>query len=464
MRLKRPRFWSRPVLRPAAWLLGALLLMGSQPQAQTSPPAHDHADSSSGVSAAPARDALIRDFVAAPSGTVPLKAATGEVREFTLEVHEIVSEIAPGVRVQQWAFGFPGQNASVPGPELRVRVGDLVKITLHNTTSRAHTLHLHGITSLAQDMDGVPHTSHAVLPGQSFTYSFVATEAGTHMYHCHVETNLHLDMGMYGALIVEPREKPAWVQDHVLMLDEWDSHQDPDQLPHKPVPDYYLVNGRAYPLIPDLKIGQGEVHLIRLLNIGQEVHSMHLHGMTFLVVAKDGQDLPLPYRADTVLLGPGERYDLLVKGRDGTFPLHDHIPPHGTNDGVDPGGIHLMVVGGPPLAADGTAGPAATGHGHEAGATTTAATDAPLQRGTVEVHVNGFVFAPPVLRVARGTKVVWINDDMVAHTVTVDGPKKASSAPLRKGGRFAVTFEEAGTYTVTCVQHPFMTATVIVEP
>ena len=89
----------------------------------------------------------------------------------------------------------------------------------------------------------------------------------------------------------------------------------------------------------------GSSDLIRLLNVGQEVHSMHLHGMTFLVVAKDGQDLPLPYRADTVLIGPGERYDLLVKGRDGTFPFHDHIPPHGTNDGVDPGGIHLMVVG-----------------------------------------------------------------------------------------------------------------------
>ncbi len=78
--------------------------------------------------------------------------------------------------------------------------------------------------------------------------------------------------------------------------------------------------------------------------------------------------------------------------------------------------------------------------------------------------MKGFVFSSPALRVKKGTKVVWVNDDMAAHTVTVDGPKKVSSAPLRKGGRFAVTFDEAGTYKVGCVQHPFMTGTVVVEP
>lgn len=454
----------RPARRPVPWVLGALLLLGSPTQAQTSPSAHDHAGPSPAISSlTPTREALIRDFVAAPNGTVPLRNATGEVREFTLEVHEIEGELAPGVRVRQWAFGFPGQKASVPGPELRVRVGDLVRITLKNTTDRAHSLHLHGITSLAQGMDGVPHTSHAVLPGESYTYEFVAQGAGTHMYHCHVETNLHLDMGMYGALIVEPREQPAWTRDHVLMLDEWDTRQDPDQVPHRASPNYHLVNGKAYPLIPDLHVPQGEVHLLRLLNIGQEVHSLHLHGMTFLVVAKDGQDLPLPYPGDTLPIAPGERYDLLVKGRDGTFPLHDHIPPHGTNDGVDPGGIHLMVVGGPALAADGTPVPATSPHDHGEH-TATSAPASPAQSGTVEVHVKGFVFSSPTLRVRRGTKVVWVNDDLAAHTVTVDGPRRESSAPLRKGGRFAVTFDEVGTYRVGCVQHPFMTGTVVVEP
>ncbi|SMB79000.1 multicopper oxidase domain-containing protein [Deinococcus hopiensis] len=453
-----PRFRFRPAPRLTSWVLGVLLLLGGPTRALDVP--HEHPAPSSGSFAA--HDSLIRDFVAAPNGTVPLKNFTGQVREFTLEVHETMSEITPGVRVKQWAFGFPGQPPSVPGPELRVKVGDLVRITLRNTTDRAHSIHLHGITSLAQGMDGVPHTSQAVLPGQSFSYAFVATDAGTHMYHCHVETNLHLDMGMYGALIVEPRDKPIWAKDHVLMLDEWDSHQDPDVIPHRTNPNYFLVNGRSYPLIPDLQIPQGEVHLIRLLNIGQEVHSMHLHGMTFLVVAKDGQDLPLPYRADTVLIAPGERYDLLVKGRDGTFPFHDHIPPHSTNDGVDPGGIHLMVVGGPELTADSTPVAAAPAHPHDHGAPSPPAQNFPVQGGTVEVHISGFKYAPGPLHVERGTKVVWINDDMAAHTIEVKGVKV--SPPLRKGGRFAVTFDQAGTYTVVCAQHSFMTATVTVEP
>ncbi len=433
--------------------LGMLfLLLGGAVGAQDLPHAHP--------APAASRDALIQGFMEAPNGTVPLKNFTGQVREFTLEIHEIETEIAPGVRVKQWAFSFPGQPGSVPGPELRVGVGDLVKITLRNTTGRAHTIHLHGITSLAQSMDGVPHTSQAVLPGQNYTYAFVATEAGTHMYHCHVETNLHLDMGMYGALIVEPREGAVWVKDHVLMLDEWDSHQDPDVLPHKATPNYYLANGKAHPLIPDLRVPQGEVHLLRLLNVGQEVHSMHLHGMTFLVIAKDGQNLPVPYQADTVLIAPGERYDLLVKGRDGTFPFHDHVPPHGTNDGVDPGGIHLMVVGGAELTADGTL--AALPSTHEHGTPTPPALNVPVQSGTVEVHVSGFRYAPASLRVRRGTRVVWVNDDLAAHTIEVNGV--TISPPLRKGGRFAFTFDQAGTYTVVCVQHPFMTTTVTVEP
>lgn len=433
--------------------LGILLvLIGSSAGAQDLPHAHP--------APAASRDALIQGFTEAPNGTVPLNSFTGQVREFTLEIHEIEAEIAPGVRVKQWAFSVPGQPGSVPGPELRVGVGDLVKITLRNTTGRAHTIHLHGITSLAQSMDGVPHTSQAVLPGQSYTYAFVATEAGTHMYHCHVETNLHLDMGMYGALIVEPREGAVWAKDHVLMLDEWDSHQDPDVLPHKATPNYHLVNGKAHPLIPDLRVPQGEVHLLRLLNVGQEVHSMHLHGMTFLVIAKDGQNLPLPYQADTLLIAPGERYDLLVKGRDGTFPLHDHIPPHGTNDGVDPGGIHLMVVGGPELSADGT--PVTMPSTHDHGTPSPPTQNVPVQGGTVEVHVSGFRYAPAPLHVRRGTRVVWVNDDLAVHTIEVKGVM--ISPPLRKGGRFAVTFDQPGTYTVVCVQHPFMTATVTVEP
>ncbi|QLG12987.1 multicopper oxidase domain-containing protein (plasmid) [Deinococcus sp. D7000] len=408
---------------------------------------------------------LIRQFLARSEGTVPLSQATRGVHAFTLEVHRIETEIAPGVRVQQWAFGFPGQPASVPGPELRVKVGELVRITLHNTHNQPHTLHLHGITSLAQEMDGVPHLSHAVLPGQSFTYEFVATEAGTFAYHCHVQTNVHLDMGMYGALIVEdPDVKPVWTAEHTLILDEWDSHHDPEQRPYTPHYDEFLVNGKAFPLIPELDIPAGQTQLVRFVNLGAQPHSLHLHGTSFLVMAKDGHDLPAPYVADTLPILPGERYDVLVKGRDGTFVWHDHNSNANTNQGEYPGGMHFDVAGSPALRADGTLAPSA---GHDHGATTMtlptpASTPGPAETAAV-VRISNFEYAPETVRVRAGGSVTWENHDGVGHELAVSVGGQEQRVTLPPGGRASVTFPETGTFTYRCLPHPFMTGTLQVQ-
>ncbi|GGL87713.1 hypothetical protein GCM10010840_27120 [Deinococcus aerolatus] len=422
----------------------------------------------SAVAAAPGPDraSLIDQFLHTRVGTVSLKAFSGQVREFTLEVHRIQAEIAPGIKVEQWAFGFPGQTPSVPGPEIRVKQGDLVRITLHNTLDQPHTIHLHGIVSLAQRMDGLD----PVLPGQSFTYEFVATDAGTFAYHCHFQTNLHLDMGMYGALIVEPSDSASviWTSEHTLILDEWDSRQDPENPVHHVVPNYFLVNGRASPLIPDLPILPGDVSLLRLINMGYDVHSMHLHGVTFLIVAKDGHDLPQPYKADTLLIGPGERYDLLVKGRDGRFVFHDHIGRHATNDGVYPGGIHFMVAGGPALDEHGHPDAHADDLSHDMGGMgeRTNVTRLPLLGGadTPTIHAAGFKFTPQLLRVKRGTAVTWHNSDIVAHSIVlrdVDGSTTTYSLP--RGGDLNVVFRRSGVYTYHCLPHPFMTGSITVE-
>lgn len=415
--------------------------------------------------AATPHDAEVRAFLARPAGTIAVEQHTGQVREFTLEVRRVHREIAPGVTVEQWAYAFPGQPARVPGPELRVQQGDLVRVTLHNTLDQPHTIHFHGVTSVAQRMDGLDE----VLPGQSFTYEFVADQAGTFAYHCHFQTNLHLDMGMYGALIVEPRGGPAaWTSEHTLILDEWDSHQDPENTVHRPAANYFLVNGVSAPLIPDLPLPPGEVGLIRMINLGYEVHSMHLHGVSFLVVAKDGHDLPQPYEADTVLIGPGERYDLLVKGRDGRFVFHDHIGPHATNDGVYPGGIHFMVQGGPPLDQHGHPDPeeARRGAGMHGMTLPPEVGHLPLLTDADHptVRAAGFHFTPPDLRVQRGTTVAWKNADLVAHGLVMRAPDGTEvSRSLGRGGVTTFTFDQPGTYTYHCGPHPFMTGTVTVE-
>lgn len=407
--------------------------------------------------AAPLREATLQRFLARPEGTVPLSAATRGVREFTLEVQRVWTEIAPGVRVEQWAFGFPGQPATVPGPELRVMVGERVRITVLNTHDQPHALHLHGITSLAQEMDGVPHLSHEVRPGGHVTYEFVATEAGTHAYHCHFQTDVHLDMGMYGALIVQdPDASPAWTGEHTLILDEWDSRQDPARLPHTPLYDTFLVNGRAHPLIPDLHIPAGETHLVRFVHMGAQPHSLHLHGTSFLVVAKDGHDLGAPYLADTLPILPGERYDVLVRGRDGTFPWHDHNSNANTNGGQYPGGMHFDVVGSPALRADGTPAPAGA-HDHGPAAS------APVAADAATVVLSDFEFSPEAVRVRAGAQVTWENHDGVAHHLVLNLNGQEVHHELPPHGSVTVTFPSAGTFAYHCLPHPFMTGTVQVE-
>jgi plastocyanin len=271
-------------------------------------------------------------------GTIPLDEYTGEIKEFDLEIHTIQQEIAPGVTEEMWGFGLAGQPSSVPGPVLRVEKGDLVRINFNNTHDQPHSIHTHGMNSVSTKMDGVPHLSHMVMPGQSFTYQFVANEAGTFGYHCHVQTNVHLQMGMFGALIVEdPEEQELIDRDYTLVLSEWETGRNPNDAEHVPEYDHFLINGKGYPLISPIEIKQDEIARIRIINFGAQVHSLHLHGSTFTVIHKDGHQLPVPYRADTLLLGAGERYDVLLKGRDGKFIWHDH----NTNAET----MHIDVIG-----------------------------------------------------------------------------------------------------------------------
>lgn len=279
-------------------------------------------------------------------GTAKKEEMTGEVREYYFHMEEIDWELKPGVVVKAWAYGLEGQPATVPGPTIRVKKGDLVQVHLRNASTQPHSLHSHGITSLDQLNDGVPHITGAyILPGEVFTYQYVAKEAGTHWYHCHVQTSLHQDMGMYGALIVEDTGEPAWDKEFIAIVDEWDTKRGLDNLTEKPNYNYYIVNGKSGVAVPDMVVKNGEIARVRLINAGFENHSLHLHGTHFVVTHKDGYQLPLPYSADTLPIAPGETYDLLVKGRDGVWPWHDHNSLAATDDGVYPGGMLMHMRG-----------------------------------------------------------------------------------------------------------------------
>ncbi len=436
------------------------------------------------------REELISKFTDGyVGGTIPLENSTGEVKEFILEVRDIETEIAPGVIVPQWAFGFPGEEASVPGPEIRVTEGDIVRITLRNTHTEPHTIHSHGIVSLAQQMDGVKATSHQLLPGEEYTYEFVASTAGTHAYHCHVQTYKHLDMGMYGPLIIEPKDKSQiiWDREYNLTLDEWDANQDPLAAKHEPNPGYFLINGKAAPLTSTYEIPEGELGLLRITSVGYAPHSLHIHGTSFLVIAKDGSNLPQPYQGDTLPIMPGERYDLLVKGRDGDFPFHDHMVNNVTNDGVYPGGMFTIITGGEekkvtdsPLSAyaNREAKPSKIGGESDSeGAASKSNIPEEVFEGEVTISIKDFSFEYPLVKVKAGTTVTWVNEDVTLHSVTegipsgdptkrlFDSSKEADGSPilLNPDESFSYTFTEVGEFDYYCLPHPYMTAKVVVQ-
>jgi plastocyanin len=315
---------------------------------------------------------LVAFILVRPAETAGAEASSGaEVKKFHLYATDGYLTLPDGNQVYVWGYSLTNEQgtASYPAPTLEVNEGDAVEVTLTNIGPKkkgikrvAHTIHWHGLDTDQQN-DGVPHTSPAIQVGDSFTYHFTASHAGTYFYHCHVDTVEHLQMGMDGAFVVKAKNGanqawtggPAYDKEYVFVLNEI------DPVWHKAVeegtpydrtsfhPTYWTINGKAYPDTendPSTMIAGtvGQTVLIRLINSGYQPHSFHMHGHHFQVVASDGRPLPQPQTKDTILIGPGERYDLLVTfDQSGMFPFHSHNIIDNTNNGVYPGGLHTMI-------------------------------------------------------------------------------------------------------------------------
>jgi FtsP/CotA-like multicopper oxidase with cupredoxin domain len=300
-------------------------------------------------------------------------------------------------------FGFVGEAPTVPGPEIRVTEGDLLRVNFINNDPLAfnHTIHWHGV-NVPYGMDGSPYIdAPPTVQGESIQYEFVATPSGTRWYHCHVDVTHHTDLGMYGAIIIEPRDngdEPKFDRETTLFLDEWDknhihsanmtsagldpsgdpfatinkevtqardaAHSTPegraatggtirekrDWWPETPPPYFpeyntFTFNSRSFPYTEPIMIAEGETLKVRLINAGGMAHSLHVHGHSVLVTHKDGNLLKSPYWADTLPISPGERYDFLLEGNNpGVWDFSDHDAGHTANDNVWPGGMMTMIV------------------------------------------------------------------------------------------------------------------------
>jgi len=183
--------------------------------------ASSHASAASGVVVPAAPSARVNPGPAqvalgdGPAGVAGSRFNDPDV-EIDLTADVVQWEVVDGEFVEVWVY-----NGQYPGPEIRVKVGDKVRINLTNNLPEATTIHWHGL-EVPNDQDSVPGITQPDIPaGGSWTYEFVAPKAGTAMYHTHSNTLKQLTKGLFGAFIVEPREGlPQYDREYTILLHE----------------------------------------------------------------------------------------------------------------------------------------------------------------------------------------------------------------------------------------------------
>ncbi len=325
-------------------------------------------------------------------------------------------DIAPGVQPGMWVFApktrgmstgsFAGVEANPllrpPSPVIRVEQGDVVWVQLENSHYFPHTIHLHGVDhpfvdSAGEGNDGVPQTSDKmVMPGQSKTYEIRPRAAGTFVYHCHVQTHVHLAMGLVGMFIVEENRPNNWVQTfnvgagHVrypskAITEKYDSEYDlhyhaMDKELHEMIQqdndprliakkmnrvydnaeateDYYTLNGRSFPytIRESLVVAEPNQNIkLRMFNSAGEQLAMHTHGHKATITHYDGveHNPSAQIMRDIYDLAPAQRNDLKISTVDdglhsygeGIWIFHDHREKGINTNGQNPGGNVSAIV------------------------------------------------------------------------------------------------------------------------
>jgi len=249
----------------------------------------------------------------------------GSVKVFDFTAKKIQWEVEQGRMTEAWAY-----NDQIPGPQIRVREGDRVRINLKNELPESTGMHFHGL-EVPNDQDGVPFlTQPPIKPGETYKYEFTVPNSGSHMYHSHHNAAKQVGLGLLGAFIVEPKSKGQYDSlpvDYVMILNDG--------------PHGYTLNGKSFPATEPIVARLGQRIRIRYMNEGMMIHPMHLHGIHQTVIAKDGWDVPAPWKCDTLNISPGERWDVIVNCTNpGTWAFHCHILPHAES----PHGMFGMVT------------------------------------------------------------------------------------------------------------------------
>jgi FtsP/CotA-like multicopper oxidase with cupredoxin domain len=263
---------------------------------------------------------------------------------FTLEAKE--TKIKYNNQLAETAMTY---NGSVPGQEIRVKEGQKVTIHFKNSLKEATTLHLHGLTDLNK-MDGVPDvTQMPIKPGKSFDYTFTAPKPGTYWFHSHLNESTQIGNGLYGVLIVEPKNGEKVNVDKAVTISERSSmgsmdgmgnmnmgnmsdmsnmgnmnmggtdHSQTTMSNHSDMMmnmyDTPIINGKAAPSIQPITIKKGDNVKLRFVNSGLFTQNIQIPVHKFMVTGYDGVSVNKPTLISNQLIqiAPGERYDVEFK-------------------------------------------------------------------------------------------------------------------------------------------------------
>jgi FtsP/CotA-like multicopper oxidase with cupredoxin domain len=237
-----------------------------------------------------------------------------------------------GSSVTIWGYGWVTDGfITLPGPLLTYNEGQSVDLNFVNPSPESHTIHLHGL-DVDQANDGVPATSFLVPTGGDAVYSFVADQAGTFLYHCHVTTTLHLTMGMYGMILVKRPDQtlfeggPAYTEDAPFLFSDLEVATNLDPVGSFPFhdirPDVFMINGKQGSQLEaeDERVwsAPGDTVALRLGSMAYSRVRCHfppeLHAVCHM---SDGRALPESFAVDSLDIFPGERFTILVAPEEG---------------------------------------------------------------------------------------------------------------------------------------------------
>jgi len=274
---------------------------------------------------------MLRDFDWGKTTRLP----TGRVlREWNLVAGDKEIEVAPGVHYPAWVY-----NGRAPGPTLRCREGERLRINFFNASEHPHTIHFHGIHPA--EMDGIPGLGAGLIQkGGRTTYEFDAEPFGLHLYHCHAGPLAeHIARGLYGGFIIDPKDGRPDADELMMVMNGFNTNFDAEGN------QVYAVNTVAFHYVNEpIAVERAAPTRIYLVNILEydPINSFHIHA-NFFNYFPTGTSLEPTEFTDTILQAQAQRGILELEfPHAGDFMFHAH-----KSEFAELGWMGFFRVGGP---------------------------------------------------------------------------------------------------------------------